>query len=58
MRKYSEVEIKKMLEFLINNVYVLIGGQVLIKYVGISMGTNCGSSIVYGYVVPCGGFIF
>jgi hypothetical protein len=28
MHKYSEVEIKKMLEFLIDNIYVLVGGQV------------------------------
>jgi hypothetical protein len=27
--KYSEVEIKKMLEFLIDNVYVAVGGHVL-----------------------------
>jgi hypothetical protein len=28
MHKYSEVEIKKMLEFLIDNIYVVVGGQV------------------------------
>jgi hypothetical protein len=41
MHKYSEVEIKKMLEFLIDNIYVVAGGQVFQLSVGISMGTNC-----------------
>ena len=39
--KYSEVEIKKMLEFLIDNIYVVVGGQVFQQSVGIPMGTNC-----------------
>jgi hypothetical protein len=39
--KYSEVEIKKMLGFLIDNIYVVFGGQVFQQSVGISMGTNC-----------------
>jgi hypothetical protein len=39
--KYSEVEIKKMLEFLIDNIYVVFGGQVFQQPVGIPMGTNC-----------------
>jgi hypothetical protein len=38
--KYSEIEIKKMLEFLIDNIYVVVGGQVLQQFVGIPMGTN------------------
>jgi hypothetical protein len=42
---YSEVEIKKMLEFLIDNFYVVIGGQVFQQVfqqsVGIPMDTNC-----------------
>jgi hypothetical protein len=41
MHKYSEVEIKKMLEFLIENIYVVIGGQIFQQSVGIPMGTNC-----------------
>jgi hypothetical protein len=41
MHKYSEVEIKKMLEFLIDNIYVVVGGQVFQQSVGIPMGTNC-----------------
>jgi hypothetical protein len=39
--KYSEVEIKKMLGFLIDNIYVVVGGQVFKQSVGIPMGTNC-----------------
>jgi hypothetical protein len=39
--KYSEVEIKKMLEFLIDNIFVVVGGEVFQQSVGISMGTNC-----------------
>ena len=41
MHKYSEGEIKKMLEFFIDNIYVVIGGQVFQQSVGIPMGTNC-----------------
>jgi hypothetical protein len=41
MHKYSEVEIKKMVEFLINNIYVVVGGQVFQQSAGIPMGTNC-----------------
>jgi hypothetical protein len=33
--KYSEVEIKKMLEFVIDNVFVVGGGQVFQQSVGI-----------------------
>jgi hypothetical protein len=39
--KYSEVEKKNMLEFLIDNIYVVVGGQVFQQSVGIPMGTNC-----------------
>jgi hypothetical protein len=28
MHKYSAVEIKKMLEFLIDNIYVVVGGHI------------------------------
>jgi hypothetical protein len=39
--KYSEVEIQKMLEFPIDNIYVVVGEQIFQKSVGIPMGTNC-----------------
>jgi hypothetical protein len=41
MDKYSEVEIIKMLEFLIENIIVVVGEQVFHQSVGIPMGTNC-----------------
>jgi hypothetical protein len=44
--KYSEVEINKMLEFLIDNIYVVVGGQVFQQSVGIPMGTNCAPLLV------------
>jgi hypothetical protein len=40
MRRYSEVEIKKMLEFLIENIFV-VDSQVFQQSVEIPMGTNC-----------------
>jgi hypothetical protein len=53
MYKYSEVEIKKMLEFLIGNIYVVVGGQIFQQSVGIPMGTNCapllGDLVLYSY---------
>jgi hypothetical protein len=34
--KYSEVEIKKMLEFVIDNIFVAVGGQAFKQSVGIN----------------------
>ena len=39
--KYSEVDIKNMLGFLIDNIYVVFGDDVFQQSVGIPMGTNC-----------------
>jgi hypothetical protein len=39
--KYSEVEIIKMLEFLIEYSFVVVGEQVFQQSVGIPMWTNC-----------------
>jgi hypothetical protein len=41
--QYFEVEIKTMLDFLIDNIYmyVVVGGQVFQQSVGITMGTTC-----------------
>jgi hypothetical protein len=44
--KYSEVEIKKMLEFPIDNIFVVVGDQVFQKSVGIPMGINCAPLLV------------
>ena len=39
--KYSEDDIIKMLEFLVDNIFVVFAGKVFQQTVGISMGTNC-----------------
>jgi hypothetical protein len=40
--KYSEVEIKNMLEFLTDDIYVVVCRQVFQQSVENLMGTNCG----------------
>jgi hypothetical protein len=45
MHKYSEVEIRKMLEFLIDDIFVVVYGQIFLQSVGIPMGANCASSL-------------
>jgi hypothetical protein len=35
------VEIKKMLEVLIDNIFVVVDGQVFQQFIGIPKGTNC-----------------
>ena len=40
-KKYTEDDIVKMLEFLVDNIFVVFGGQVFQQIVGIPMGTNC-----------------
>ena len=39
--KYSEDDIIKMLEFLVDNIFVVFAGKVFQQTVGILMGTNC-----------------
>ena len=39
--KYSEDDIIKMLEFLVDNLFVVFAGKVFQQIVGIPMGTNC-----------------
>ena len=39
--KYTETDIVKMLEFLIDNIFVEFGGLMFQQTVGIPMGTNC-----------------
>jgi hypothetical protein len=41
MHKYSEVDIKEMFEFLIDNIFLVFGNQIFQQTVGIPMGTNC-----------------
>jgi hypothetical protein len=40
-KKFSETDIFNMLEFLIDNIFVMFGGRVYQQTVGIPMGTNC-----------------
>ena len=39
-KKFSETDIFNMLEFLIDNIFVMFGGRVFQQTVGIPMGTN------------------
>ena len=39
--KYTEEDIIKMLEFLVDNMFVVFAGKVFQQIVGIPMGTNC-----------------
>ena len=39
--KYTEDDIINMLEFLVDNIFVVFGGKVFHQIVGIPMGTNC-----------------
>ena len=42
--KYTEDDIIRMLEFLVDNIFVVFGGKVFQQIVGIPMGTNCAPS--------------
>ena len=39
--KYTEDDIINMLEFLVDNIFVVFGGKVFQQIIGIPMGTNC-----------------
>ena len=39
--KYTEEDIIKMLEFLVDNIFVVFAGEVFQQIIDISMGTNC-----------------
>jgi hypothetical protein len=41
MHKYSEVDIKEMVGFLIDNIFVVFGKQIFQQTVGIPMSINC-----------------
>jgi hypothetical protein len=40
-KKFSKADIFNMLEFVIDNIFVIFGGRVFQQTVGIPMGTNC-----------------
>ncbi|KAK3108807.1 hypothetical protein FSP39_016181 [Pinctada imbricata] len=44
--KYTETDIIQMLNFLINNIFVVFGGKVFQQIVGIPMGTNCAPLLI------------
>ena len=48
--KYSEDDIIKMLEFLVDNIYVVFAGMVFQQIVGIPMETNCADIFLYSYM--------
>jgi hypothetical protein len=54
-QKYFEIKIKKMIEFLIDNIFVAVGGLVFQQSVKIPMDTNCdpllADLILYSYEV-------
>ena len=40
-QKYSDLDVIKMLEYLIDNIFVEFGGRIFQQTIGIPMGTNC-----------------
>ena len=42
-KKYSDADVIKMLEYLIDNIFVEFGGRIFQQTIGIPMGTNCAS---------------
>jgi hypothetical protein len=46
MHKYSEVDIKEILGFLIDKIFVVFGNQIFQHTVGIPMGINCAPLLV------------
>ena len=44
--KYTANDICKMIEFLVDNIYVRFGGQLFRQLIGIPMGTNCAPLLV------------
>ena len=45
--KFSETDFINMLEFLIDNIFAMLGGRVFQQIVGISMGTSCDLLLAY-----------
>ena len=39
--KYTEEDITRMIEFLVDNIFVVFAGKVIQQIIGIPMGTNC-----------------
>ena len=52
-KKFSEADTINMLEFLIDNIFVIFGGHVFQQTVGISMGTNCAALLADLFLYSC-----
>ena len=50
--KYTANDIGKMIEFLVDNIYVRCGGQLFRQMVGIHMGTNCAHYWLTCFSIP------
>ena len=50
--KYTANDICKMIEFLVDNIYVRFGGQLFRQMVGIPMGTNCAHYWLTCFSIP------
>ena len=46
-QKYSDAEVIKMPEYLIDNIFVEFGGRIFQQTIGIPMGTNCAPLLVF-----------
>ena len=46
-QKYSDADVIKMLEYLIDNIFVEFGRRIFQQTIGIPMGTNCASLLAY-----------
>ena len=53
--RYTASDICKMIEFLVDNIYVRCGGQLFRQMVGIPMGTNCDPLLADLFLYSCGG---
>ena len=51
-RLFSEDDIIKMLEFLVDNIFVVFAGKVFQQIVGIPMGTNCAPLLADIFLYP------
>ena len=50
--KYTEEDIIKMLEFLVDNIFVVFVGKVFQQIIGIPMGTNCAPLLADIFLYP------
>jgi hypothetical protein len=54
MHKFSEVQIEKMQEFLMDNIFVAVGGWVSRRSVGVRMGADCAPLLADLLLYSCG----